>query len=72
MSIDHLPTEFPKECTEAVGDVMCPYFEKLFKQTNALAPFDDDNLPHEWVKSIIVDKGRLAKRYAYLNRFIKE
>ena len=72
MSIDHLPTEFAKECTTDVGDVMYPYFRDLFTKTDASLAFVDTNLPHEWHDAVIVDNGKLAKRYAYLNRFVEE
>jgi alpha-aminoadipic semialdehyde synthase len=71
MSIDHLPTEFPKECTEAVGDVMCRYFIDLFKSTDISIPFDKDNVPDEWISAVIASKGSLSEKYAYLNNFLK-
>lgn len=70
MSIDHLPTEFPKECTEAVGDVMCQYFMDLFQKTDASLSFDEENLPYKWIDAVIVDNGNLTKKYAYLKDYL--
>lgn len=70
MSIDHLPTEFPKECTEDVGDIMCRYFIDLFKETDISRPFDKENLPDEWGNAVIADNGKLASGYSWLSDFL--
>jgi alpha-aminoadipic semialdehyde synthase len=65
-SVDHLPAEMPKEASNHFGEKLMP-FVKAIVNSNPNLPFDQqDDLPPEIRKAVIVCHGELTPSYKYI------
>ena len=70
MTVDNLPTELPRESSEAFGRALLPFIPAL-AACDFSKPFDELNLPPELKRAIITHQGELAPDFEYLNNFLE-
>jgi len=70
MAVDNLPTELPRESSEAFGEALLP-FVKAMGTCDYSKPFADLALPAELKRAVIAHAGELAPDYDYLKKYLK-
>jgi alpha-aminoadipic semialdehyde synthase len=65
MAVDKLPSELPKQATEAFGDALLPFVPDLAR-TRYDAPLERIELPQAFRGALIAHRGRLAEAHAGL------
>jgi len=70
MTVDNLPTELPRESSEAFGRALLPFIPAL-ATCDFSKPFDELNLPPELKRAIITHQGELTPDFEYLNNFLE-
>ena len=71
MAVDILPSELPRESSEAFSDALYPYVEAV-AEADFSTDFDQLKLPMPLKKALIVHKGELTPDYKYLNKYLAE
>ena len=69
MAIDNLPAGFPAEASASFGNALLPFMPALIEADFSL-PFSECTLPEELKDAVIVYKGQLTPKYAYLQEFL--
>lgn len=70
LAVDKLPSELPREASEAFGDALLPFVPQL-AAVDFLRPFDQLELPDAFRNALIAHNGQLTPEYKYLKKFIK-
>jgi len=70
MAVDILPSELPKESSEAFSSALKPFIIGLI-ETDFDLSFDDLTLPAPFKRALILHKGELTPEYKYLEEFMK-
>lgn len=70
MAVDNLPCEISREATEHFGDSLLRFVPALAR-CDWSKPLEELELPEELRRAVVVHKGQLAPRYAYLERFME-
>ncbi|MBI9073318.1 MAG: hypothetical protein JEY94_17075 [Melioribacteraceae bacterium] len=68
--VDNLPTELPKDASEAFGEKLFPFIENFVK-TDISVPFEEVKFVDEIKNAVIVYNGELTPRFKYLEEFLK-
>ncbi len=71
MVISNLPTEFPKDASEEFSGKLSEFIEDVLTEDFS-KPIGKLNLPIEIRKAIICHRGKLTRRYKYLEEYLKE
>lgn len=71
MAVDNLPTELPREASEAFGEALIPFVNAM-GSCDYSKPFEDLNLPPEVKRAVIAHAGKLAPDYKYLKEYLKD
>lgn len=70
MAVDNLPTELPRESSEAFGEALLPFIAAMgvcdYSQSS-----EDLQLPPEVKKAVIAHGGHLTPGYEYLKKYLK-
>lgn len=69
MAVDNLPTELPREASEAFGDALKP-FAPAMANCDFSESYDGLELPAEIKKAVIAHKGKLTPNFAYLSKHL--
>jgi len=69
MAVDNLPCELPAEASEFFGDALVKFVPAL-EACDWDASFENLALPPEIEPAVIVHRGELTPRYAYLREFV--
>lgn len=69
MAVDILPSELPRESSQAFGDVLVNYVEAL-ANTNFDKAFDELDMPAEFKRALILHQGNLTPDFAYMADFL--
>lgn len=69
MSVDILPSELPRESSEAFGNVLVDYVKQLTEADYSVS-FNDLNLPSEFKRALILHKGEFTPDFAYMADFL--
>merc|ERR1719201_2843676 len=68
MALDTLPSELPRESSEAFGDALLPFIGPL-AVSNGDLPFDrQTDIPEEMRGAVICDKGKLAPTWEFISK----
>lgn len=70
MAVDILPSELPRESSEAFSDALLP-FVKAVAETDFGVDFDQLTLPAPLKKALILHQGELTPDYVYLKKFVE-
>ncbi|MEA3288406.1 MAG: hypothetical protein U9Q77_13675 [Candidatus Marinimicrobia bacterium] len=70
MAVDNLPTELPREASEAFGEALLPFVPAM-GACDYSKPFADLELPPEVKKAVIAHGGELTPAYKYLEKYLK-
>jgi len=70
MAVDNLPTELPRESSEAFGEALLPFVYAM-GACDYQVDFEELDLPPEVKRAVIAHAGKLAPDYAYLNDFLE-
>ena len=70
MAVDILPSELPREASEAFSMALKPYIGGLAK-TDFNLNFDELNIPSPFKRALILHKGKFTPDYKYMEEFIK-
>lgn len=70
MAVDNLPTELPRESSEAFGEALLPFVSAMGSCDYSQA-FEDLVLPAEIKRAVIAHQGQLAPDYEYLTKYLK-
>jgi len=70
MAVDNLPTELPREASEAFGNALLPFVPAM-GACDYSKPFDELSLPSEVKKAVIAHGGQLTPDYQYLEKYLK-
>jgi len=71
MAVDILPSELPKESSEAFSDALYPYV-KAVAEADFSADFEQLKLPAPLKKALIVHRGELTPDYTYLKNYLAD
>ncbi len=69
MAVDKLPAELPRESSEFFGNALLPFVPAL-SQAEFTGSYDRVRLPQEFKKAMIVHRGRLTRKFEYLQKFL--
>ncbi len=69
MTVDILPTEIPRESTEAFGDMLLPYVLETAK-ADFSSEFESLHIPEPMKKALIVHDGELTNSYEYIKHHL--
>ncbi len=69
MAVDILPSELPRESSEAFSDALFPYV-KAIAATDFTLPFDALDLPSPIKRALILHKGALTPSYEYIKGYL--
>jgi alpha-aminoadipic semialdehyde synthase len=69
MAVDILPSELPRESSEAFGKALAPYIASIAKADYS-APFTELELPNPVKKAMILHQGKLTPDYQYLKQYV--
>ncbi|RMG61676.1 MAG: hypothetical protein D6715_13185, partial [Calditrichaeota bacterium] len=69
MAVDKLPTELPREASEAFGKALLPFVPDL-AAADFSAPLEALQLPPEFRRALIVHRGRLTPEFEYLRQHL--
>ncbi|NQV29903.1 MAG: hypothetical protein HQ508_03355 [Candidatus Marinimicrobia bacterium] len=70
MAVDNLPTELPRESSEAFGKALLPFVYAM-GICDYSKPFESLALPPEIKRAVIVHKGQLTPEFNYLKQYLK-
>lgn len=70
MSVDILPSELPRESSEAFGDVLVNYVKQL-AEADYKASFEALNIPPAFKRALILHNGNLTPDFEYMTDFLK-
>jgi len=70
MAVDNLPTELPREASEAFGEVLVPFVYAM-GACDYSKPFESLELPAEVKRAVIAHAGKLTPDYEYLTSNLK-
>jgi alpha-aminoadipic semialdehyde synthase len=68
LGLDTLPTELPKEASEAFGKALLPLLPSLLDSKGSATPADMSDLPPELRRACIASHGELLPRWSYIAR----
>jgi alpha-aminoadipic semialdehyde synthase len=71
VAIDTLPSELPLEASTSFGDALMPFVPTLAGVDYSVERGEDLALPDEIRKAVIVHRGRLTDRFAYLESAVQ-
>jgi len=69
LAVDNLPAELPREASHDFGEALLPFVPRMAR-CRWNAPLDELDLPPELARAIIVHRGELTPRFAYLQRHL--
>lgn len=70
MAVDILPSELPRESSEAFGNVLVKYVKEL-AEADYKVGFDALNIPAEFKRALILHNGEFTPDYYYMKDFLK-
>ena len=70
MAIDNLPSELPRESSEAFGEALIPFVPAMARCDYTVC-FENLELPAEIKRAVIAHAGMLTPDYEYLREFLK-
>jgi alpha-aminoadipic semialdehyde synthase len=70
MAVDILPSELPRESSEAFGNVLVKYVKDL-AEADYKVGFDALNIPAEFKRALILHNGEFTPDYYYMKDFLK-
>ncbi len=70
MAVDNLPTELPREASEAFGEALIPFVPAM-GACDYSEPFESLNLPSEVKRAVIAHAGKLTPDFEYIKEFMK-
>ena len=70
MAVDNLPTELPREASEAFGDALIPFVPAI-GACNFAQDYESLNLPAEVKRAVIAHAGELTPDFKYLKKYLK-
>ncbi len=70
MSVDILPSELPKESSEAFSNALRPYVKKIITCDYGIS-FNELDLPAPIKRAMILHKGKLTPDYEYLKEYVE-
>ncbi|MGE4539940.1 MAG: bifunctional lysine ketoglutarate reductase /saccharopine dehydrogenase family protein [Bacteroidales bacterium] len=70
MAVDILPSELPRESSEAFSDALFPFVEAV-AETDFGVDFDQLTLPAPLKRALILHQGELTPDYGYLKKFVE-
>lgn len=70
MSVEILPSELPRESSEAFGNVLVNYVEEL-ADADFNVPFEKLAIPAEFKRALILHNGKLTPDFVYLTDFLE-
>ena len=70
MAVDNLPTELPREASEAFGSVLIPFVPQM-GACDYRKSFADLDLPPEVKRAVITHQGFLTPEFQYLTKYLK-
>jgi alpha-aminoadipic semialdehyde synthase len=70
LAVDNLPAELPRESSSDFGDTLLPFLPAL-GNCDWERSLDELNLPPELARAIIVHRGKLTPRFAYLEEHLR-
>ena len=70
LAVDKLPTELPREASEAFGRTLLPFVPQL-AAADYEKPFEMLSIPKEFSRALIVHRGTLTPDFRYLKKFLK-
>ena len=70
MAVDILPSELPKEASEAFSKALSPFIIGL-AETDFDLSFEELTLPAPFKRALILHKGEFAPDYKYMEEFLK-
>jgi len=70
MAVDNLPTELPREASEAFGEALLPFVNAMGVCDYSQA-YENLALPAEVKRAVIAHAGALTPDYEYLQQFLK-
>lgn len=70
MAVDNLPTELPREASEAFGEALLPFVVAM-GDCDYSKSFEQLDLPAEVKRAVIAHGGQLTPNYEYLNKYLK-
>ncbi len=71
MSVDILPSELPRESSEAFGNVLVKYVKQLVEADYQVS-FEDLQIPAEFKRALILHNGEFTPDFAYMADFLKD
>ena len=71
MAVDNLPTELPREASEAFGEALIPFVAAM-GSCDYSQNFTDLNLPDEVKKAVIAHAGKLTPDFEHLAKYLKD
>ncbi len=69
MAVDILPSELPRDASDAFGDALLPFIKSI-ADADFSVDFDDLELPAPIKRAMILHKGALTQGYTYINEFL--
>jgi len=69
MAVDILPSELPRESSEAFGDALFPFIKSI-ADADFNTDFDNLKLPSEIKRALILHKGLLIPQYEYIKQYL--
>ncbi len=69
MAVDNLPTELPREASEAFGEALIPFVPAMGRCDYSM-PFEALELPPEVKGAVITHDGELTPNFRYLESFL--
>jgi alpha-aminoadipic semialdehyde synthase len=69
MAVDILPSELPRESSEAFSDALFNYVDAI-AGADFSVPFDKISLPGPIQRALILHKGELTPEYKYINQYL--
>lgn len=70
MSVDILPSELPRESSEAFGDALVNYVKQL-AEADYSTSFEALDIPPAFKRALILHKGNLTPDFKYMTDFLK-
>ncbi len=69
MAVDILPSELPRDSSEAFGDALLPFISSV-TSTDFMQPWNDLTLHEAMKKALILHKGKLTPDYEYISNYL--
>ncbi len=70
MAVDNLPTELPREASQAFGEALIPFVYAM-GACDYSKPYETLNLPAEVKRAVIAHAGKLTPDFEFLNQHLK-